>query len=83
MPSSKQRPKAEVRLYEVRGSLPPTETRHWRQNLSVMVLAPTISDALRHVLATRPKGTEVHDVFSRSGGRIRERMLAIKNGEDR
>lgn len=67
-----KRPDIEVRLFEVRGSLPPTETRNWRGNLVAHVLAPTLLAATRHVLATRPEGTEIHDVICRSGGRVVE-----------
>ena len=63
---------AEVRLYEIRGSLPRTEDRHWRQNFSAMVLAADLPTAVAHVQRTRPEGTEIHDALSRSGGRAVE-----------
>jgi len=63
---------AEVRLYEIRGSLPPTEDRRWRRNFSAMVLAADLPTAVAHVQRTRPDGTEIHDAFSRSGGRAVE-----------
>jgi len=63
---------AEVRLYEIRGSEPPTGDRSWRRNFSAMVLASDLAAAVAHVQRTRPEGTDIHDAMSRSGGRAVE-----------
>jgi hypothetical protein len=58
--------KSGLRLYEVRGSLPPENGRTWRANVIVRVLAPDLLTAAQHVLKKHPTAT-LHDVIGRSG----------------